>query len=65
MSNLYSFQNTADCEQCIIQDYGGKSYIQSTLPVCVYVCVCACVITRELLKDQPLFKSLCSSSVLP
>lgn len=43
MSNLCSFQNTANCEQCIIQDYRGKSNIQSTLPICVYVYVCVCV----------------------
>lgn len=45
MSGLYSLQNIADAR------LWGKSYIQSTLQIFVYVCV----ITRELLKKTNCF----------
>lgn len=58
MSYLYRFQNTADFEQYIIQNYGGRSYMQSSLAVCVCVCVHMRGNTRETTKRPTAFKIL-------
>lgn len=61
MSNLHRFQNTADCEQCIIQDYGGEilyAEYSTYLCVCVYArsrALRASVIVRETTKRPTAF----------
>lgn len=58
MFYLYRFQNTTDFEQLIIQNYGGRSYMQNSVTVCVCVCVHTCVNTRETTKRPTAFKIL-------